>query len=180
MKKYLSAICALALLPMSASAGAPKYPAGGVGGSAVDLVSGLVRVETTIIPAAQLRGSDVSPQTIVPAPGAGWAIVLDNISVWYAYAGTAYGGIAGGEDLAIGYEDKNGTQVAEIETVGFLDQATSQFRTVVPHSAASGSNTAVPLLENKPLVAFLLSGPITTGNTDLRLKIFYHVVPTTW
>ena len=53
-------------------------------------------------------------------------------------AGTAYAGIAAGEDLSVKYTDESGAEVAQCESTGFLDQATRQIRWARPHAAAAG------------------------------------------
>lgn len=133
-------------------------------------------VDVTIT-SAELLALNATPKTIVAAPGADLALIFDG-AVAIKPAGTAYAGIAGGEDLAIKYTDASGIEVAEFETTGFLDQATKQVRYAFGYRAASLISSITPV-ENAPLVAHLLSGEITTGDSDLNLRVYYRVVPTT-
>ena len=180
MKSILSAVLTVSLLAGSAFAGAPKFPVGGAGGTASDLVSGMVRVHTTEIKTANLLAANASPMLIVPAPGVGKALVFVGAIVWLDYNSTAYE-MASGEDLVISYTDASGSQLAEIETTGFLDQVQDTVRVVLPHAASSGSDSAYGgPLENAGFSLHMLNGEITVGDSPLKMKIYYRVVPTTW
>jgi hypothetical protein len=134
--------------------------------------------KVTTITTAQLLALNATPQEIVAAPGSGLAIVLSRIALRIA-AGTAYAGIAGGEDLVAKYTNGSGAQVSSvIETTGFLDQATAQVR--YAHSPASSGATAgdVTPVANAAVVLHLLSGEITTGTSDLIVKVWYDIIDT--
>lgn len=143
---------------------------------AVEAVESQIKFVDVTITSAELLALNATPKTIVAAPGAGFGLVLVG-AVAYKAAGTAYAGIASGEDLAIKYTDSSGTALATIETTGFLDQATAQVRAVEAYRAASGVNSFTP--SNTPLVAHMLTGEITTGNSDLKLRVYYRTIPLT-
>jgi hypothetical protein len=127
------------------------------------------------ITSAQLLALNATPQTVLPAPGSGMALIFEGAQI-HKPAGTAYAGIAAGEDLTFKYTDGSGTAVGGAETTGFLDQATAQSRYARPTGAASGVSDITPV-ENAVIVMGLLSGEITTGTSDLHVRIFYRVVP---
>jgi hypothetical protein len=131
-------------------------------------------VDVTIT-SAELLALFTTPKTIVAAPGANLALIFDQI-IAYKPAGTAYDGIAAGEDLSISYTNAAGLAVAGIETTGFLDQATAQLRHASAYRAATGISSSTPVA-NSPLVMHLLTGNIATGNSDLKLRVYYRVVP---
>lgn len=122
---------------------------------------------------AQLLALNATPISVLPAPGANKAWVVNRVTA-YKPAGTAYAGIAVGEDLALKYTDAAGTAVATIETTGFLDQATAQVRSV------KGLDTDVAPVANAAVVAHMLTGEIITGNTDLKLRIDARIISTVW
>lgn len=130
-----------------------------------------------IIPAAQVLALFATPQTIVPAPGTGRALIFEG-AVIHKPAGTAYGGIAAGEDLSVKYTNGSGLEQGQAETTGFLDQATAQTRYMKPHYAASLISSITPV-ENSPLVLQILAGEITTGDSPLKLRVYYREVPFT-
>lgn len=131
---------------------------------------------TVTITSAQLLALFATPQTLVAAPGANKAIIFDG-ALLYKPAGTAYAGIAAGEDLSFKYTDASGLEVAECEATGFLDQATAQTRWVNAFRAASGISSITPVA-NAALVLHMLTGEITTGDSDLLLQVHYRIVPT--
>ena len=141
-----------------------------------DATGGVLFKDVTIT-SAQLLALNATPIELVAAPGSGFALVLDSI-VAYKAAGTAYAGIAAGEDISIKYTDENGTELAEIETTGFLDQTTAQSRFAYPFRAASGVSSVTPTA-NAALVAHMLTDEITTGDSDLKLRVYYRILPTT-
>lgn len=129
---------------------------------------GVAKVKVT---SAQLLALNATPQTIVEAPGEGKFLELVSATV-HKPAGTAYAGIAAGEDLAIKYTNGSGTQVnTSLETTGFLDQTTAETR--VTHASTTA---AIEPVENAALVLQLLTGEITTGTSDLYVTVYYRVV----
>jgi predicted RecA/RadA family phage recombinase len=136
------------------------------------LAEGVQRSVDITITSAQLLALNATARQIVAAPGAGKAIVLIGV-LGYKAAGTAYAGIAAGEDIAFKYTNSSGTSVGQMETTGFLDQTTAQVRYT---PAVTTDHTPVA---NAALVAHLLTGEIITGDSDLVLRVFYRVVPTT-
>ncbi len=165
-------------------AGTPLYVAGTAEIAAVagDLVpvmiapcviandTGIVTADVTIS-SAELLALNATPKTLVAAPGAGKALILIDAQLALTYNSAAYAGIAAGEDLAIRYTDGNGAQLAVVETTGFLDQATSQYRHVYPLADAAKVPAA-----NAALVAHMLTGEIITGNSPLKIRVRYRTV----
>lgn len=127
------------------------------------------------IPAAAVLALNATPVTVVPAPGAGKALILLSAALWLDYGGTAYAGIASGEDLAIKYTDANGATLATIETTGFMDATADAFRYV-----AAVTTAAITPIVNAPLVLHLLTGEITTGDSPLRLRVLYREINLPW
>lgn len=128
-----------------------------------------------IIPAAQVATLFTTPRQVLAAPGAGFANILEGVIVYKA-AGTAYAGIAVGEDLSINYTSAAGLALAGIETTGFLDQATAQTRWADAYNQASAISSFTPA-ENAALMLSLLVGDITTGTSDLKLRLIYRTIP---
>lgn len=152
------------------------YAADAAATAALAAQSTIQFVDVTIT-SAQLLALHATPRTIVAAPGANLALILEGI-VAYKAAGVAYAGIDAAEDLSIKYTSGAGVEVAEIETTGFLDQTTAQTRYVGGFAAASGVGSVTPVA-NAPLVITLLVDEITTGDSALKLRVYYRVVPTT-
>ncbi len=140
-------------------------------------ITGATKVTT--ITSAQLLALNATPRTIVPAPGSGLAVIVRRMALRKA-AGVAYAGVAAGEDLVAKYTDGSGQQVTgQVETTNFLDQTTAQIR-LVHAVAASAAVADITPVANAAVVLQLLSGEITTGDTDLIVKVWYDIINTTF
>lgn len=144
--------------------------------AALEAAESAIKFVNVTVTSAELLALFTTPKQIVAAPGANLAIALEGV-VAYKAAGTAYDGIAAGEDLSISYTDAAGLAVAGIEATGFLDQATAQTRHAPAYRAASGISSVTPAA-NAALVMHMLVGNIATGNSDLKLRVYYRVIPT--
>jgi hypothetical protein len=129
-----------------------------------------------IVTSAELLALFATPKTLIAAPGENRALIFEG-AVVYKAAGTAYAGIAAGEDLSVKYTDASGLEVGQIEATGFLDQTTAETRYARPHAAASGNNSIEPVA-NAALVLHMLTGEIITGDTGIKIRVFYREVPT--
>lgn len=127
------------------------------------------------VTAAQMLALNATPQTIAAAPGAGRALVFAGAALFLDYNSAAYAGIAAGEDLVFRYTDDSGAIAATVETTGFLDATADELRHVHPASTA-----AVEPVANSPLVLHLLSGEIITGDSPLKIRMFYHNIQSSW
>ena len=113
------------------------------------------------------------------APGSGYALAFQR-AMLYKPAGTAYSGVASGEDLVFKYTDGSGAQVSSvIETTGFLDQATAQVRYVGMPGATTTTAGDVKPVDNAAIVLHLLTGEITTGDSPLVVRVWYDILPMT-
>jgi hypothetical protein len=119
----------------------------------------LGRVAQATITSAQLLALNATARAIVPAPGAGLAIIPRLIAI-HKPAGTAYDGIAAGEDLVAKYTNKDGAACSGvIETTGFLDQTTAQTRVVgMPGASGTTSTATITPVANAVVVLHLLDG----------------------
>lgn len=154
-----------------------QIDASAAGSTGILLDPSLDQFVNVTITSAQLLALNATPITLVAAPGANKALIFLGAMVTKA-AGTAYAGIAAGEDLAIKYTGTAGLEVGEVEPVGFLDQTTAQFRYITPVVQGTAPISSFLPVANAVLVAHMLVGEITTGTSDLKFRVFYRVVPT--
>lgn len=133
-------------------------------------------VTTVSIPSASVLALNATPFSIVPAQGAGIAIIPTRMAIRKP-AGVAYAGVAVGEDLVLKYTNGSGAQVTGvIETTGFLDQATDQTRIVGdPGSTGATAGDYAPVA-NAALVLHLLTGEVITGDQPLIVKVWWDVL----
>lgn len=129
------------------------------------------------ITSAQLLALNATARTVIAAPGAGLVAIPKLVAI-YKPAGTAYAGIAAGEDLVLKYTDASGAQCSSvIETTGFLDQTTAQIRYAGPPGATGATAGSVAPVANAAVVLHLLVGEITTGDSDLIVWTYYDQLP---
>jgi hypothetical protein len=130
------------------------------------------------ITSAQILALNATAISVIAAPGAGLAIIPIRMAL-YKPAGTAYAGVAAGEDLVLKYTNSSGAQCSGVvETTGFLDQTTAQTRMVgMPGSTGTTAGDYAPVA-NAAVMIHLLSGEIITGDTDLHLKVWYDIIST--
>ena len=82
-------------------------------------------------------------------------------------AGTAFASISSSDDLEFRYTDVSGQEIMDVETTGFLDQATAQNRWAPVDDAGRNPVPGAPVVVRLP-------GAITTGDTDLKLRVYYR------
>lgn len=128
------------------------------------------------ITSAQLLALNATPVELVPAPAAGFAHVVKRVTV-HKPAGTAYAGIAAGEDLVVKYTDGSGAQASGVvETTGFLDQTTAETRVVgFPGSTTTTAGDVEPV-SAAALVLHLLTAEIITGDSPLYVRVEFDTV----
>jgi hypothetical protein len=129
------------------------------------------------VSSAEMLALNATPKTIVAAPGANLALIFEGMVAFLDYGSAAYAGIAADEDLAVKYTDSSGLQVASCETDPFLTSTADATRWVPGYRAASG-NSAITPVANAALVLHMLTGEIITGDSPLKLRVYYRVVPT--
>lgn len=131
------------------------------------------RKTTTTINNAAVRTLNATPVSIISAPGAGKAIVDVRVNVKYVYNTAAFDSVGSSDDLEFRYTDGSGTKVAnDIETTGFLDQTSDQYRMSGP---VLTSSTPVA---NAAVVARIATGEVysAAGGGSLVVQAFYRIV----
>lgn len=129
-------------------------------------------VDVTIT-TAQVKALFGTPITVVAAPGAGLAVVPIGAVLFLDFGTVAYDGIAAGENFVFKYTNAAGATLITVESDGFLDASADALRYV------DAANTLITPVANTPIVAHILSGEIATGDSPLKIRFFYRVVPTT-
>lgn len=114
--------------------------------------------------AAQLDALAATPVELVPAPGAGKALIFVGAWAYLDYNSTTYAGSS--ETITIKYENGSGATVGTI-TEAFIESTADAYQYVAPVTAIA--------LANKALVA-VASADLTTGNSPMYLRVYYKVV----
>ena len=148
------------------------FRTGSVPADALD--ESLENVTKVTITGAELLALNATPIELVPAPGAGKALIFTGAQLHLDYNSAAYAGVAVGEDLSIEYS--GGAIVAQIETTGFLDQTNDEFRWALPATTAAATVSEVTPVANTALDVSLLVGEIITGDSPLIIEVRYRTI----
>jgi len=118
---------------------------------------------------AQVLALLATPQTLVPAPGANFAIVVERVHLFFDVTTTAY--TLGTANTKVEYA--NGADIIDVVEAGWLDTAADAGRDYVPAVGAFTpvANSAVRIANE---VAEFTGG--NAANT-LSIKTFYRIVP---
>lgn len=124
-------------------------------------------VSITIAEMKAIRGT---PKTVVPAPGAGKALLFLSAALIYDYA-AVYGETS--DNLVFRLTNGSGPACSDvIEATGFIDQTSDQMRNAVPvKDVALASNAPIVLHNNG-------DGEFTGTGSPVRVRVAYAVFNT--
>lgn len=137
----------------------------------VNISTALLPTQSDIVTvtSAQLLALNATPKTLLAAPGAGKAIVLEFAELFLDYGTAAYAAIAAGEDLNFCYTNGSGAIIGTVEATGFLDQTSDQHRFIRFYG------TVTPVA-NAAIVLHMASGEVTTGDSPLDVRLHYRTI----
>lgn len=157
--------------PLSGSAATPTFrvlaPA--------DLPGATVFSATLTLTSAQLKALHATPIQIVPAPGAGLALMPLSATAEYVFVTPAYSGVTNAIIvIAPAATLGSSNEPIQMMAAGFIDQTASQLSVTpaqtVAAAAADFSNTALMVANEQG------SGEFTTGNGSLKITLYYTVI----
>lgn len=130
----------------------------------------LIKYADVLIPASEIKTLKATPVELVSAPGAGFAIIPTGVNVSLA-AGTEV--LSESADNLVVKCDS--TELIEVETTGFIDQATDQNRYQERAEAVTVpvANKAL-IITNKGDGEF---GGNASDDAELNVRVYYKVVP---
>lgn len=121
------------------------------------------------ITTAQMLTLNTVPVSLVAAPGAGLALVPVQLFSTLTYNSAAYSTNASG--ASVKYTDGSGVAPGLTLTQAFLQSSANSSLNVM------ASATAYIPTANAPLMLVAASSDPTTGNSALKVRIYYRIVP---
>lgn len=127
---------------------------------------GFITTEVNVS-SADILGMFVTPVEILPAPGTGKTIVINNIVSQFIYGTTQY---AGGSNVAVGDENGNGNSTTVLST-GEMRGSSDVYTYGQPGN--SSANTFIP---NQKVLMTTTGSSYTTGDSTIKLTITYQII----
>ena len=119
-----------------------------------------------------------SPRVLIPAPGVGLAIIVTDWAISFDWNSVAYTGIDAAENLELRYTDTAGVLINTVETIGLLDATADKLIYMNANHALMTSAGSIEPTPNAAVVLTIASGNVTTGNSTMRVRVWYKIVPT--
>jgi hypothetical protein len=139
---------------------------------------GLCSSASVTLTAAQILALRATPITVIPAPGAGYVIELVEGGAYLSYGSAAY---VGAYNLQLKYKDGTGAVASEpIPSATFHSSVTASTAIGIEKISA-GTAVAKTVCDNQPIVIHNVGGAeLTTGDSPIRIRVMYRVVPAGW
>ncbi len=157
------------LLPGNPSA--PSTQDGALDVLAAAVAEGVAKEVRGTITTAQLLAMNATPKVVIAAPGAGKAIIVDEVELFLDYNSAAYAADAG-EDLVLRCTTTTSTVFATWDDADTIIEGTADTRRIMKPTYAA---TFDPLTADNESIEFaILSGEWATGNSPILYRIKYR------
>lgn len=124
---------------------------------------------------------NATPIELIAAPGAGKAIVVDEVQFFLDFNSAAYVAAAG-EDLTVEYGGGTDIAVIDNDAVALLTAAADaqwigkNFAIYDASVAGTGDGVLLGGFDNEAVNASIATGEVATGDSPLKYLVKYHVV----
>lgn len=128
----------------------------------------LAKEATIVLTSAQVLALNSTPITLVPAPGAGKYISVDEVVATVNFNSVAY---TGANAVEVRYTDGSGSKVTGDLAAAWLNSAST--------AGVKSVAAAVTPLANAAVVAAVPSANPAAGNSTVKVSVLYRIVTTT-
>lgn len=149
--------------------------------AATDFADGVMLEATGTIAAAAVATLNATPVELIASPGAGKAVIVDEVQLFLDFGSVAYDDVGAGEDIQIEYAT-SGADIVQVESTGFLDAAADAHRFAKPAAYNVAESTAggfdLDNADDEAVQLTVLTGEVfsAAGDSPLKWKVRYHVV----
>ena len=131
--------------------------------------AGLLRFADVTVTSEEILALNTTPKQLVAAPGSDLVVIVDSVYATMTYAAATYAADAAG--FTVRYTDGSGNSVGATLTEGFVESTASAMQSV--RAAA----TALTPVANAAIVLYADNGNPTTGDSAIKVRTYYRVVP---
>jgi hypothetical protein len=132
---------------------------------------------TGTISSAEILALNATPKELIPAPGAGKILVVDEIELFMDFGSAAYVRDGGDEELVLQYSGGVDVHAFANATDAFLTAAADVHRIIRPVIYDSAAVNFIPSgADNEAVVAYITNSEVITGDSDLKYKIRYRTI----
>lgn len=128
---------------------------------------------TGTLTSAQLLAMNATPQVVIAAPGAGKAIIVDEVELFLDYNSAAYAADAG-EDLVLRCTTTTSTVFATWDDADTIIEGTADTRRL--HKPAYAATFDPLTADNESIEFAILNGEWASGNSPIKYRIRYREV----
>lgn len=128
-------------------------------------IVGVAERVTVTLTSAQVLALFTTPVTLIPAPGAGKSISVDEIVATVNFNSVAY---TGANALELRYTNASGAKVTGDLAAAFINSAATRVDKAVA--------AAVTQVQNAPIVAAVPTANPGAGNSTITFDILYRVI----
>ena len=123
---------------------------------------------------AEIKALNTTPISLVAAPGAGKAIMVESVISSLTYATAAF---ATNTDLEIRYDDSTAGDATGAEaTVDSLDAILLKTASAIFVTPGLGGALDAEVTQNKGITAKVATGNPATGGGTMKIKVIYRIV----
>lgn len=138
------------------------------------IAEGQTKVAEVSLTANQVKALVATPQTLVAAPGEGLAIVPELVVFELDYNSVAYTA-SGGTDAVVRFASGS-TAIMTVEATGNLTVSADRVFAAAPAYSPSSPQL---LKENSAVQLTVTGAELATGNSPVKVRTYYKVVPVT-
>lgn len=155
------------VLTSNGAGAAPTFQTAGGGASPAE-----AQAITVTLSSANIMAMFGTPVTLIPAPGAGKLIQVDEVVVSFIYNSIAY---ANGSELRIRYSGSGTDLFSTIADTGPM-RGTASFINAALAIGGAGGTIAVTSLTNTAIVATNTGSAFTDGNSTMKIFLRYRII----